>query len=110
MQPLLSQVSNALSQASDALSRNDAEALETLCAQAVALRSEPLSAAEVGAPERAAYAQALLCFQRQVLAARSNLTLRQRMLAAHAPDFAHVPGATHIPGAAHVPGAALWAR
>lgn len=71
-----------LTQASDALSRNDAEALEQLCTQATkALSSDP-PATEA---ERIAYTNALLVFQRQVLAARGNLVLRQRLLAAHHP-------------------------
>ena len=82
---------NLLLQASDALSRNDAEALEALCEQAAsALHRQPGAdpTGESGTAERAAYAQALLCFQRQVIAARSNLTLRQRLLSAHAPGAA----------------------
>ena len=60
-----------LTQASNALSRNDSVALEALCAQA--LTAAPANTA--------ASQQALLVLQRQVLAARSNLVLRQRLLA-----------------------------
>lgn len=68
-----------LTQASDALSRNDPEALESLCAQAAAAARAPASL-----DERAAFAAAMFVFRRQVLSARSNLILRERLLAAHA--------------------------
>lgn len=68
-----------LTQASDALSRNDFEALESLCAQAGAAAH-----AQVSTEDRAALAAALLVFKRQVLSARSNLILRERLLATHA--------------------------
>ncbi len=68
-----------LTQASDALSRNDADALEQLCTSIPGVEAPATEA------ERVAYLNALLVFQRQVLAARSNLVLRQRLLAAHHP-------------------------
>lgn len=66
-----------LTQASQAMIQNDAATLEDLCVQAssVASPTAPLSERE-----RAALASAMIGFQRQVLAARSNLTVRRRLL------------------------------
>ncbi len=68
-----------LAQASDALIRNDAVALEKLCAEAETV----LTAAPHPADGRAALAHALLVFRRQVLAARGQVILRRRFSAAH---------------------------
>ena len=69
-----------LAQASDALIRNDAAALENLCAQAETI----FTAGPHPADGRSAFAHALLVFRRQVIAARGQVILRQRFSAAHA--------------------------
>ncbi len=64
-----------LQQASQALSRNRADTLERLCAEAEQTVWSPTPA------NLAEYAALLTVLRRQVLAARSNLILRQRLLA-----------------------------
>ncbi len=68
-----------LQQASDALCRGDAVALEGLSVQAKDLVAQNLTHSE-----RSALHQALLVFQRQVLAARTNLVMRRHLFAVHA--------------------------
>ena len=71
-----------LTQASKALSHNDAAALEDLCAQLVS--SAPPSSPD----EQHALHAAVLVFKRQVLAARTNLVLRERLLTARVKEVA----------------------
>ncbi len=64
-----------LQQASHALSHNDADTLEQLCAEAGACSPIPANLAE--------YTALLAVLRRQVLAARANIVLRHRLLAHH---------------------------
>ncbi len=71
---------DSIQQASDALAANDADTLEAFIA------NTPAAAENLSDDEKAACRQALLVFRRQVLAARGNIILRQRLLAARTPQ------------------------
>ena len=68
-------MTSILQQASHALSRNDADTLEQLCVEAKKCGAIPSNLAE--------YTALLDVLRRQVLAARSNIVLRHRLLRQH---------------------------
>ena len=63
---------DTLTTARDALARNDADTLETLCSGTMAV---------ISPGDAVACREALRVFRRQVIAARVNLVVRQRLLA-----------------------------
>ncbi len=68
-------MTSILQQASLALSHNDAETLEHLCAEAGKCTADATNLAE--------YTALLTILRRQLLAARANIVLRHRLLAQH---------------------------
>jgi len=80
--------------ASEALARNDAERLEEMCAfvtTAAGNHELPVPQdrhKDLTEDERSAMRTAVLAFRRQVMAARGNLILRERLLATRYEDIA----------------------
>ena len=73
--------------ASEALARNDAERLQGMCNTVSGNEALAPEVSGLSEEERSAMRIAVLAFQRQVLAARANVIVRQRLLASRAGEM-----------------------
>lgn len=86
----MKQLVQAAREASDALARNNADRLEEMCAFAIySMQKHAIRTSDsLSHDERSAMSIAVMAFQRQVLAARANIILRERLFASHQKESA----------------------